>query len=205
MRKIAVSVLVLLFSIPTLWALNEMQESPYPPTYSYTTLSTGFSISAAEGEDMRNAIPVSFQAGVLSNNESGSMALGFGTRIDIGFGIGSNSRNISIDTMAGLDMLFRFNRSFALDVLAGCAFGFIDTEENPDLLTMGPALSAALRITPAGFSAVALDAGVAVYGQFGIGDEYTGVNFVPYVSITFDLSSWPVLFHPYHSSHVIIF
>lgn len=205
MRKIAVSVLVLLFSIPTLWALNEMQESPYPPTYSYTTLSTGFSISAAEGEDMRNAIPVSFQAGVLSNNESGSMALGFGTRIDIGFGIGSNSRNISIDTMAGLDMLFRFNRSFALDVLAGCAFGFTDTDENTSVLTMGPALSAALRVTPAGFSAVALDAGAAVYGQFGIGDEYTGVNFVPYVSITFDLSSWPVFFHPYHSSHVIIF
>ena len=72
MRKIAVSVLVLLFSIPSLWALNEMQESPYPPTYSYTTLSTGFSISAAEGEAMRNAIPVSFQAGVLSNNENGT-------------------------------------------------------------------------------------------------------------------------------------
>ena len=192
MRKITASVLVLLFSLSSLWALNEVPESPYPPTYSYTTISTGFSISAAEKEEVRNAIPVSFQAGVLSNNESGSMALGFGTRIDIGFGIGSNSRNISIDTMAGL-------------VLAGCAFGFIDTEENPDLLTMGPALSAALRITPAGFSAVALDAGAAVYGQFGIGDEYTGVNFVPYVSITFDLSSWPVFFHPYHSSHVIIF
>ena len=94
---------------------------------------------------------------------------------------------------------------FAIDVLAGCAFGFIGTDENPDILTIGPALSAALRITPAGFSAVALDAGAAVYGQFGIGDEYTGVNFVPYVSITFDISSWPVLFHPYHSSHVIIF
>lgn len=205
MRKLTISVMILLFSLSSVWALNEVQESPYPPTYSYTTISTGFSISAADGEEVRNAVPVSFQAGVLSNNESGSMAMGFGTRIDIGFGIGSNSRNISIDTMAGLDMLFRFNRSFAIDVLAGCAFGFIGTDENPDILTIGPALSAALRITPAGFSAVALDAGAAVYGQFGIGDEYTGVNFVPYVSITFDISSWPVLFHPYHSSHVIIF
>lgn len=190
--------------ISSLGAYNELYESPYPPTYAYTTLSTGFSLSSGNG-DISKAVPLSFQTGVLSNSDSGSMAMGFGTRMDIGFGIGSSDRDLSLDMVMGLDMLFRFNSTLALDVLAGYAVGFVDTDNKTSILTMGPGLSAALRVTPAGFSAIALDAGAAIYGQFGIGDEYAGFNFVPYVSVTFDISAWYMLFYPFYGSHMIIF
>ena len=94
--------------------------------------------------------------------------------------------------------------SFGL--LAGLDVAVVDSESHNDgIVTMGPGAVFLTRLSPMRSGALAFDIGLAAYGHFALGEDYAGASLVPFVGITFDFSSFPYLFYPYHVSHVIVF
>ena len=203
MKKIILTAILALCCLGGAFAVIETDMTVIPPTYSYVSLGTGY-VAGLSNQPYRQAVPVSMQAGVLSNNDSGTMGLGFGTRLDLGFDVGGDDGQLSFDILTGMDSIFRLNRVLSLDVIFGLATGIVDDDRGGSIVTLGPGISAALRITPPGFTGIAFDIGAAAYGQFGVGEDYIGVDIVPFVGITFNVSSWPWFYHPLYLAETLI-
>lgn len=204
MKKATVIILLALMSMLALNAAGD--ERALPPVYSYLSLQSGYNATVSDADGFQQAVPLSFQSGVLSNSDDGSYALGFGTRVDIDFGVGSDASLFSMDVLLGADVLLRLNDHVSFGLLAGLDVAVVDSESHNDgIVTMGPGAVFLTRLSPMRSGALAFDIGLAAYGHFALGEDYAGASLVPFVGITFDFSSFPYLFYPYHVSHVIVF
>ena len=208
MKKITAAIAIILALPLALFASGPSQESVVPPFYNYLSISTGYNAQLAfSPSGCSQAVPLGMATGFLSNNSSGTFALGFGSRVDLEFGIGSDSTDFSLDTVFGLEGMARINSFLALDFMAGLAIGVVDSESASDgsVVTMGPGGVIALRLFPSGFNAISIDAGLAAYGQIGITDRYYGISLVPYVGFTVDFGSFPYAYVPLAMANMLIY
>lgn len=192
MKKLVLVLLTLLLSVG-LFATDILAREPLRPFYGYLMMGTGYT-GTFSNYDYAQAFPLSIQAGTLHNSNNGKMALGFGVRLDMEMGSDGYEFLLSMDSLYGLDMFFRLNRNVGIDVLLGFAVGMKDVgrEVRGELLfTMGPGAVASVRLSPSSFTGLAFDFGLAVYGNFGLANSvsYSGVTFIPFVGMTFDLST----------------
>ena len=100
MKKATVIILLSLISMLALNAAGD--ERALPPVYSYLSLQSGYNATVSDADGFQQAVPLSFQSGVLSNSDDGNYALGFGTRVDIDFGVGSDASLFSMDVLSCL-------------------------------------------------------------------------------------------------------
>lgn len=200
MKRIC-TVLVMFFLVLPLFADSQSVS----PVYSYVSIGSGYNARFAFENDSRQSIPLTMQSGVLSNSDDGSFALGFGTRADFEFGIGSGS-GFSMDILCGFEAMYRFSRNIALDVLAGLTVSILDTAGDADsIVTMGPGAAASVRLSPTGFSALSLDLGAAAYGHFAVDSDYAGAGITPFVAVTFDFGAIPYISIPHYVSHILVY
>lgn len=205
-RPASILALCLLLACPALFATGPVDNS-LPPFCSYISIQSGYNVAPSD-RGLAQTVPLAFQTGFLNNSDDGSWAMGFGTRIDIDFGIASSPDALNIDTLFGLETLLRPTNFMAVDLLFGLSTSVLDipdTAFEESVVTLGPGLAAALRFSPPGINVVALDIGCAIYGHFAVEGHYTGFGVTPFVGITIDFSAFPYLYLPHYISHMIIF
>lgn len=197
------SIIVMLTSLVLSFATA--QEAPaVSPIYSYASMSSGYGAILSD-QPYVQAIPLGVQTGVLSNSDDGRLALGFGTRMDMEFGITDGS-DFSIDMLMGMECMYRFSRNVALDFMLGLAVGIVDTASTlGDVVTMGPGAAALVRFTPSHMNLVSLDIGMAAYAHIGIDTDYIGASLVPFIGITFDFTGFPYLALPHYAAHILVY
>ena len=170
MKKPAIILLLL-----SVIAFSASAGQSVPAVSSYFSISSGYTAVIAD-EGFSQGVPLGFQSGVLSNSSDGSYALGFGTRMDLSFGAGASSSMLALDMNFGIEGLIRVNSMLSFDFLAGLGIGVMETKESAykdSVVTMGPAASAALRFSPGANGIVSIDLGLAAYGHFAVGEDYT--------------------------------
>ena len=213
MKKPAIILLLL-----SVIAFSASAGQSVPAVSSYFSISSGYTAVMAD-EGFSQGVPLGFQSGVLSNSSDGSYALGFGTRMDLSFGAGASSSMLALDMNFGIeglirvnDMnfgiegLIRVNSMLSFDFLAGLGIGVMETKESAykdSVVTMGPAASAALRFSPGANGIVSIDFGLAAYGHFAVGEDYSGLSVTPFVGFTFDFTAFPYI--PHYVTHLLIY
>ena len=189
------AIILLLFSVI---AFSASASQSVPAVSSYFSISSGYTAVMAD-EGFSQGVPLGFQSGVLSNSSDGSYALGFGTRMDLSFGAGASSSMLA-------EGLIRVNSMLSFDFLAGLGIGVMETKESAykdSVVTMGPAASAALRFSPGANGIVSIDLGLAAYGHFAVGEDYSGLSVTPFVGFTFDFTAFPYI--PHYVTHLLIY
>lgn len=200
MKKPAIILLLL-----SVIAFSASAGQSVPAVSSYFSISSGYTAVMAD-EGFSQGVPLGFQSGVLSNSSDGSYALGFGTRMDLSFGAGASSSMLALDMNFGIEGLIRVNSMLSFDFLAGLGIGVMETKESAykdSVVTMGPAASAALRFSPGANGIVSIDLGLAAYGHFSVGEDYSGLSVTPFVGFTFDFTAFPYI--PHYVTHLLIY
>ncbi len=200
MKKPAIILLLL-----SVIAFSASAGQSVPAVSSYFSISSGYTAVMAD-EGFSQGVPLGFQSGVLSNSSDGSYALGFGTRMDLSFGAGASSSMLALDMNFGIEGLIRVNSMLSFDFLAGLGIGVMETKESAykdSIVTMGPAASAALRFSPGANGIVSIDLGLAAYGHFAVGEDYSGLSVTPFVGFTFDFTAFPYI--PHYVTHLLIY
>lgn len=200
MKKPAIILLLL-----SIIAFSASASQSVPAVSSYFSISSGYTAVMAD-EGFSQGVPLGFQSGVLSNSSDGSYALGFGTRMDLSFGAGASSSMLALDMNFGIEGLIRMNSMLSFDFLAGLGIGVMETKESAykdSVVTMGPAASAALRFSPGANGIVSIDLGLAAYGHFAVGEDYSGLSVTPFVGFTFDFTAFPYI--PHYVTHLLIY
>lgn len=200
MKKPAIILLLL-----SVIAFSASAGQSLPAVSSYFSISSGYTAVMAD-EGFSQGVPLGFQSGVLSNSSDGSYALGFGTRMDLSFGAGASSSMLALDMNFGIEGLIRMNSMLSFDFLAGLGIGVMETKESAykdSVVTMGPAASAALRFSPGANGIVSIDLGLAAYGHFAVGEDYSGLSVTPFVGFTFDFTAFPYI--PHYVTHLLIY
>lgn len=200
MKKPAIILLLL-----SVIAFSASANQSVPAVSSYFSISSGYTAVMAD-EGFSQGVPLGFQSGVLSNSSDGSYALGFGTRMDLSFGAGTSSSMLALDMNFGIEGLIRVNSMLSFDFLAGLGIGVMETKESAykdSVVTMGPAASAALRFSPGANGIVSIDFGLAAYGHFAVGEDYSGLSVTPFVGFTFDFTAFPYI--PHYVTHLLIY
>ena len=200
MKKPAIILLLL-----SVIAFSASAGQSVPAVSSYFSISSGYTAVIAD-EGFSQGVPLGFQSGVLSNSSDGSYALGFGTRMDLSFGAGASSSMLALDMNFGIEGLIRVNSMLSFDFLAGLGIGVMETKESAykdSVVTMGPAASAALRFSPGANGIVSIDFGLAAYGHFAVGEDYSGLSVTPFVGFTFDFTAFPYI--PHYVTHLLIY
>lgn len=200
MKKPAIILLLL-----SVIAFSASAGQSVPAVSSYFSISSGYTAVMAD-EGFSQGVPLGFQSGVLSNSSDGSYALGFGTRMDLSFGAGASSSMLALDMNFGIEGLIRVNNMLSFDFLAGLGIGVMETKESAykdSIVTMGPAASAALRFSPGANGIVSIDLGLAAYGHFAVGEDYSGLSVTPFVGFTFDFTAFPYI--PHYVTHLLIY
>lgn len=200
MKKPAIILLLL-----SVIAFSASASQSVPAVSSYFSISSGYTAVMAD-EGFSQGVPLGFQSGVLSNSSDGSYALGFGTRMDLSFGAGASSSMLALDMNFGIEGLIRVNSMLSFDFLAGLGIGVMETKESAykdSVVTMGPAASAALRFSPGANGIVSIDFGLAAYGHFAVGEDYSGLSVTPFVGFTFDFTAFPYI--PHYVTHLLIY
>lgn len=200
MKKPAIILLLL-----SVIAFSASAGQSVPAVSSYFSISSGYTAVMAD-EGFSQGVPLGFQSGVLSNSSDGSYALGFGTRMDLSFGAGASSSMLALDMNFGIEGLIRMNSMLSFDFLAGLGIGVMETKESAykdSVVTMGPAASAALRFSPGANGIVSIDLGLAAYGHFAVGEDYSGLSVTPFVGFTFDFTAFPYI--PHYVTHLLIY
>ena len=200
MKKPAIILLLL-----SVIAFSASANQSVPAVSSYFSISSGYTAVMAD-EGFSQGVPLGFQSGVLSNSSDGSYALGFGTRMDLSFGAGASSSMLALDMNFGIEGLIRVNSMLSFDFLAGLGIGVMETKESAykdSVVTMGPAASAALRFSPGANGIVSIDFGLAAYGHFAVGEDYSGLSVTPFVGFTFDFTAFPYI--PHYVTHLLIY
>ena len=200
MKKPAIILLLL-----SVIAFSASAGQSLPAVSSYFSISSGYTAVMAD-EGFSQGVPLGFQSGVLSNSSDGSYALGFGTRMDLSFGAGASSSMLALDMNFGIEGLIRVNSMLSFDFLAGLGIGVMETKESAykdSIVTMGPAASAALRFSPGANGIVSIDLGLAAYGHFAVGEDYSGLSVTPFVGFTFDFTAFPYI--PHYVTHLLIY
>lgn len=196
------AIILLLFSVI---AFSASASQSVPAVSSYFSISSGYTAVMAD-EGFSQGVPLGFQSGVLSNSSDGFYALGFGTRMDLSFGAGASSSMLALDMNFGIEGLIRVNSMLSFDFLAGLGIGVMETKESAykdSVVTMGPAASAALRFSPGANGIVSIDFGLAAYGHFAVGEDYSGLSVTPFVGFTFDFTAFPYI--PHYVTHLLIY
>ena len=196
------AIILLLFSVI---AFSASASQSVPAVSSYFSISSGYTAVMAD-EGFSQGVPLGFQSGVLSNSSDGSYALGFGTRMDLSFGAGASSSMLALDMNFGIEGLIRVNSMLSFDFLTGLGIGVMETKESAykdSVVTMGPAASAALRFSPGANGIVSIDLGLAAYGHFAVGEDYSGLSVTPFVGFTFDFTAFPYI--PHYVTHLLIY
>ena len=196
------AIILLLFSVI---AVSASASQSVPAVSSYFSISSGYTAVMAD-EGFSQGVPLGFQSGVLSNSSDGFYALGFGTRMDLSFGAGASSSMLALDMNFGIEGLIRVNSMLSFDFLAGLGIGVMETKESAykdSVVTMGPAASAALRFSPGANGIVSIDFGLAAYGHFAVGEDYSGLSVTPFVGFTFDFTAFPYI--PHYVTHLLIY
>ena len=200
MKKPAIILLLL-----SVIAFSASAGQSVPAVSSYFSISSGYTAVIAD-EGFSQGVPLGFQSGVLSNSSDGFYALGFGTRMDLSFGAGASSSMLALDMNFGIEGLIRVNSMLSFDFLAGLGIGVMETKESAykdSVVTMGPAASAALRFSPGANGIVSIDFGLAAYGHFAVGEDYSGLSVTPFVGFTFDFTAFPYI--PHYVTHLLIY
>lgn len=200
MKKPAIILLLL-----SVIAFSASAGQSVPAVSSYFSISSGYTAVMAD-EGFSQGVPLGFQSGVLSNSSDGSYALGFGTRMDLSFGAGASSSMLALDMNFGIEGLIRVNSMLSFDFLAGLGIGVMETKESAykdSIVTMGPAASAALRFSPGANGIISIDLGLAAYGHFAVGEDYSGLSVTPFVGFTFDFTAFPYI--PHYVTHLLIY
>ncbi len=200
MKKPAIILLLL-----SVIAVSASASQSVPAVSSYFSISSGYTAVMAD-EGFSQGVPLGFQSGVLSNSSDGSYALGFGTRMDLSFGAGASSSMLALDMNFGIEGLIRMNSMLSFDFLAGLGIGVMETKESAykdSVVTMGPAASATLRFSPGANGIVSIDLGLAAYGHFAVGEDYSGLSVTPFVGFTFDFTAFPYI--PHYVTHLLIY
>lgn len=200
MKKPAIILLLL-----SVIAFSASAGQSVPAVSSYFSISSGYTAVIAD-EGFSQGVPLGFQSGVLSNSSDGSYALGFGTRMDLSFGAGASSSMLALDMNFGIEGLIRVNSMLSFDFLAGLGIGVMETKESAykdSVVTMGPAASAALRFSPGANGIVSIDLGLAAYGHFAVGEDYSGLSMIPFAGFTFDFTAFPYI--PHYVTHLLIY
>lgn len=200
MKKPAIILLLL-----SVIAFSASANQSVPAVSSYFSISSGYTAVMAD-EGFSQGVPLGFQSGVLSNSSDGFYALGFGTRMDLSFGAGASSSMLALDMNFGIEGLIRVNSMLSFDFLAGLGIGVMETKESAykdSVVTMGPAASAALRFSPGANGIVSIDFGLAAYGHFAVGEDYSGLSVTPFVGFTFDFTAFPYI--PHYVTHLLIY
>ncbi len=200
MKKPAIILLLL-----SVIAFSASAGQSVPAVSSYFSISSGYTAVMAD-EGFSQGVPLGFQSGVLSNSSDGSYALGFGTRMDLSFGAGASSSMLALDMNFGIEGLIRVNSMLSFDFLAGLGIGVMETKESAykdSMVTMWPASSAALHFGLGANGIVSIDLGLAAYGHFAVGEDYSGLSVTPFVGFTFDFTAFPYI--PHYVTHLLIY
>ena len=108
MKKILTIVLILVFTVFSLYAFDDLDDDD--GFYSFSNITTGYGAVYNSNSGLINSIDLGFSFNFAGMDDTRSFGIGLGTRCDVLFGAGNNRRFIGVDCLIGPFFNFRLNK-----------------------------------------------------------------------------------------------
>lgn len=197
MKKILTIVLILVFTVFSLYAFDDLDDDD--GFYSFSNITTGYGAVYNSDSGLINSIDLGFSFNFAGMDDTRSFGIGLGTRCDVLFGAGNNRRFIGVDCLIGPFFNFRLNKATSINLTVGPDFGAYTYGNNTDYFAIGPGADVSVVLTPPTMNVFSFAAGIVGSAKFPVSSYDSSMYFsaIPYVAFNFNFTPAPYYYYPY--------